>query len=186
MPSLLTVCTVEAAELSFLLFLLPAGLVFDGAVGAFVAFYFYSFEKKVISLLIPKQMWLESRNAKLFESKKSARKSNGSNLIQALISPDSWEVFVNRVCLRSEGFFNRRFLDLSFHSGRTLWGAKTRREFVQLTKNFKGCYFNFFSNKRKTCWDAFLYDQPTFFSPISKLIWNFSSQSRMGKPDTIF
>ena len=39
--------SVEAVELSFLVFLLPAGLVFDRAVAAFVVFYFHSLEKKV-------------------------------------------------------------------------------------------------------------------------------------------
>ena len=38
--------STEAAELSFLLFLLPAGLVFDRAVVAFVVFHFHSLEKK--------------------------------------------------------------------------------------------------------------------------------------------
>ena len=38
--------SMEAAELSFLLFLLPPGLVFDRAVVAFVVFHFHSLEKK--------------------------------------------------------------------------------------------------------------------------------------------
>ena len=36
----------EAAELSLLLFLLPAGLVFDRAVALFVVFYFQRMEKE--------------------------------------------------------------------------------------------------------------------------------------------
>ena len=37
---------MEAAGLSFLLFLRLAGLVFERAVAAFVIFHFYSLEKK--------------------------------------------------------------------------------------------------------------------------------------------
>ena len=37
---------MEASELSFLLFLRLAGLVFDRAVAAFVIFHFHSLEKK--------------------------------------------------------------------------------------------------------------------------------------------
>ena len=41
--SMLIVGSAEAAELSFLLFLIPAGLVFDRAVAAFV-FHFHSLD----------------------------------------------------------------------------------------------------------------------------------------------
>ena len=42
----------------------------QAVVAAFVVFHFHSFEEKVISLLIPMQMWLEGRNAKLLEIKR--------------------------------------------------------------------------------------------------------------------
>ena len=51
------------------------------------------------------QMWLESRNVRLFENRKSAQKSNWSNLIEARIGPDSWEVFLGGLCLLSEEIF---------------------------------------------------------------------------------
>ena len=96
---------VEAAELS----LLPAGLVFDQAwMHLSSDFHFHSFKRKgdfTIDPNVPMQMWLESRNVRLFENRKSAQKSNWSNLIEARIGPDSWEVFVGGLCLRSEGIF---------------------------------------------------------------------------------
>ena len=71
----LIVGSVEAAELSFLLFLLPASLVFDRVLAAFVVFHFQSLfgkSKKRSCLKI-----------------KSAQKLNGCYLIQTLIGPDS-------------------------------------------------------------------------------------------------
>ena len=105
--------SIEAAKLSFLLFLVPAGLVFDRAVAAFVVFHFHSREKMLISLLIPMQMWLESRDAKLFENKKCA------NIEQLLSYPSAdCPKFLRSICGRSlfttRGIFNVLFLDLYF------------------------------------------------------------------------
>ena len=75
-----------------------------------------------------------SRTVELFENEKSAQKSNGSNLIQALIRPDSWEVFVGGEGLMSEGVFLIAFLSTNiFRLEGTLEKALTSRELDRLT-----------------------------------------------------
>ena len=67
----------EAAELSLLLFLLPAGLVFDRAVALFVVFYFQRMEKERC------HYWLQYKRGSKVETRscltiKRARKLNES------------------------------------------------------------------------------------------------------------
>ena len=50
-----------------------------------MVFHFHSFAKKSDLTIDPSG----SRKVELFENEKRAQKSNGSNLIQALIVPDS-------------------------------------------------------------------------------------------------
>lgn len=100
---------MDSMDMSFLQFFLSAGLVFDQVVAGFEVFHFHSHEKKLISLLITTQTWLKS-----YLKTESVLKLNRCYLIQALLGPVSWEVFVGRVCLRSEGFFNCLFLVLYF------------------------------------------------------------------------
>ena len=103
---MLIVSSVKATELSFLLFFVSAGLVFDQVVAGF---HFHSHEKRLISLLITTQTWL-----KRYLKTESVLKLNRCYPIQALIGSVSWQVFVGRVCLQSEGFFNCLFLVLYF------------------------------------------------------------------------
>ena len=106
---MLIVSSVEATELSFLLFFLSAGLVFDQALAGFVVFHFHSHEKKLISPLIATQMWLKS-----YLKTESVLKLNRCYLIQALMGPVPEQYLWAEFCLRSEGFFNCLFLVLYF------------------------------------------------------------------------
>lgn len=88
-----------------------------------MVFHFHSFAKKSDLTIDPNG----GRKVELFENEKSAQKSKGSNLIQALIGPD---------CLISEGVFLIAFSSTNiFRSARTLEEAKTSREFDRLTMN---------------------------------------------------
>lgn len=58
---------------------------FPTVEAAFVVFHFHSLAKKSDLTSDPNG----SRKVELFENEKSAQKSNGSNLIQAFIGPDS-------------------------------------------------------------------------------------------------
>ena len=107
--SMLIVGWVEAAELSFLLFLLLYGLVFQRN-----ASYIWG-----LSFPQPWKMkgwahyWSQCKRGSQVETRrtrsclkiKSALKLNGCYLVQALIGPDSWEVFVGGVCLWGGDFF---------------------------------------------------------------------------------
>ena len=101
---MLIVSSVEATELSFLLFFLSAGLVFDQAVAGFVVFHFHGHEKKV-DLTI-------DRNAnvaqKLFENGKCAK------IEQMLCYPSAdGPSFLRSICEQSL-FMKQGILQLPF------------------------------------------------------------------------
>ena len=107
------VCSVEATELSFLLFLLPNGLVFDRVVAAFVVFHFHSLEKKWF------HYWSQCKRVSKVETRsclktKRGQKLNGSDLIQALLAEISEKYLWSEFVYQARDFFNRLFLDLHF------------------------------------------------------------------------